>query len=663
MRLRREVLDSEDELGGLSDGSDFGDGDGCKETEAPRDEPHSNESLDAAHTAETHSTDPSFFQRVYDEQQDAVDVREVVPDTAPAGPAASAWTEVSSAPTPRHKPQAKDHSSLTSITDPASSSRRSRRIRAPPQAEAIDLTDITTPRKEAASGESEVWEVPTSARSQRATRTYGKRKTARQQLSLQDETQNMPPSQDPYAFPESTPPARKKTRRGTPSSSALGQDSSPVMLVPTEEPAGSDRRTRSRGRRKADSGVESSMPDAAPLLFVTQSALTASQKQEYRVVSQSSQAMPEGPGTSSPAQQFEAGEMHTYKSSMATTIAYPTPSRIGSSRRVADETDESNGDHVGRVSPAQGLDDQQSSPDVLTDMTANMSSRSKRSRTKAVPSTRLTSSGLEPPPSTRRSKRRRVVQGDDTWQLDPLAAFQECHDGQDPPNADLEGEGGDAAVRPGLGTNDGLSEPPGVEPNDAEPVETPISPPKAVPKKRGRKKKASQTDEPPRDTDQPTPAEAEPAPAPTETAEPPAKRKRGRPRKSDTAKSQVELAEEPEQQHAGDVQGEAETDVSPHPPQRPLSEVSRNSQPTSQPELLPAAVAKDNSDSGGEGKENDVSSTTQGPVTKDAKTKEDTDQKQPKLGILNPPQKVQYRVGLSKRSRIAPLLKSLKKPV
>ncbi|KAK3304476.1 uncharacterized protein B0T15DRAFT_536619 [Chaetomium strumarium] len=680
MRLRREVVDSEDELGDLSGGSDLGDGADMRvELEAPLDEPRNPEAegVDTAHTAGpgTRSTDPSFFQRVYDEQQEALDSQNVVPDTVPAGPAASTWTEVSSAPPPGQKPQVKDHSSLTSVRDPTPATRRSRRAQAAPHPEAIDLTDITTPRREeAASGESEAWDVPTSVRSQRATRTYGKRKTAGQQLGLQEGTQNVRPSQDPYAFPESSPPTGKRTRRGTPSSSAQqAQDSSPVMLVPTEEPVSSDRRTRSRGRGKAESDAGSSMPDTTASLFVTQSALTASQKQEYRMVSQSSQAVPEAAGTSPPRQHLEAGEMHTYKSSMATTIAYPTPSRIWSSRRVADEADEADesiGDHADRVSPAQDIDYQQSSPDVLADMATNTSSRSRRSTTKPVPSAEPTSSALEQPPSTRRSKRRRVVQDDDPWQLDPLAPVQECRDGQQ--SAGFGGESGDTVVRPNLGTSDEASGPPDIEATNAEGLETPISPPKAVPKKRGRKRKASRADAPPPETDTPTPlgeAEAEPAPAPTETAGPPAKRKRGRPRKSNVTQAQAESPEEPGQQHAEGARGETETDTalqppppSPPPPTLPLSEVSRNSQPKQQSESLPDADAKGNSDSGGESKENDVSRAMHEPATTDAKTKE-PEQKQAKLGVLNAPQKVQYRVGLSKRSRIAPLLKSLKKPV
>jgi hypothetical protein len=354
MAPRREILDSED------DGSDFGDGpgyedgeahdeaQGIQELEVPRDDTI----IGASHN-DTNSTNPSFFQRIYDEHHALSDTQVVIPDTAPTDPALSAWTDVSSAPPPGQKSQAKDSSSLTSVTDPAPPSTRSKRTREARQAEVIDLTDITTPRKEAASGTSDVWDVPTSTRSQRATRTYGKRKSA--QLSLEhDATPDaLPDTQDPCAFPDATPPTRG-SKHGPPSSSAQQPpDSSPVMLIPIEEAVSSDRRTRSSRKKKSSFGVESSMPDtAAPSLYVTQSTLTASQKQEYRMVS-SSEAALEAPETSLPDQSLGFGE--PYRSSAA-TVAYPTPSRIGSSRRLPDVAEEADGDDVAATSPAGEVD-------------------------------------------------------------------------------------------------------------------------------------------------------------------------------------------------------------------------------------------------------------------------------------------------------------------
>lgn len=339
MARRREILDSED------DGSDFGDdpqplADG---DDAPRDE--NGETVNASHHASTGSTDPTFFQRVYDQQQATADGRDVVPDTTPANAPDSLWTEVSPAPPPGQKPQPKDHSSFTSITDPAPASRRPKRTKEVPQTEVIDLTDITTPSKDPASNGSDVWDLPSSARSLRATRTYGKRKNSPQQLSIEEATPDMLPTQDPYAFPEATPPAKKKTRRSTPPSSAQqAKDFSPEMLVPSQQAVNSDRQTRSSRKKKASFGTDSSMPDTASSLYVMQSALTASQKQQYRMVALSSETMQDVTEMSLPAHLVGGGEM--YRSSDATTIAYPTPSRIGSSRQLPVPTDRLEEDRV-----------------------------------------------------------------------------------------------------------------------------------------------------------------------------------------------------------------------------------------------------------------------------------------------------------------------------
>ena len=358
MAPQREILDSEDDGSEFGGGSDFGDATVPAEPEMPlldNHEPHdlvevdATLDMDASHHAGTDSTDPSFFQRIYDRQQAAVAMPDIIPDTAPVDPSTWTGSDLSSAPPlgKKQKNQAKNQSSLTFITDPMPASRKSKRTREATQTEVIDLTDLTPPRNEAAG---DVWDVPTSARSQRATRTYGNRKLA--QLSLEQDSipHSMPDTQDPYAFPDSTPPV-KTTGHGTPSNSAQqALQSSPVMLVPTGETFSSDRRTGSSRKKKASLGEESSMPDtAAPSLYVTQSILTASQKQEYRMVSLSSDA--DASEMLPPDQSFGAD---MYKSSGASTVAYPTPSRVASSRRMVEITEELDGNGF-EASPVQDV--------------------------------------------------------------------------------------------------------------------------------------------------------------------------------------------------------------------------------------------------------------------------------------------------------------------
>ncbi|KAK4097137.1 hypothetical protein N658DRAFT_527274 [Parathielavia hyrcaniae] len=668
MAPRREILDSED------DGSDFGDGAlSGDETEMRRDdfEAARETVIDASRSACTDSTDPSFFQRVYDHQQAAAGEHHVIPDTAPAIPAASAWTELSSAPSPGQKPPAhKDPSSLTSITDPRPRNWRSKRTRDVAPSEVIDLTDLITPRTEPPSGASDVWDVPASTRSQqRTTRTYGKRKTA--QLSLEHTAapgETMPYTQDPYALPQSSPPVRKKRNtRGTPSSSAQQPpgSTSPVMLVhvpPAEEPPSSDRRTR-RSSRKNRAGVgagasstatESSVPDTAPpSLYIAQGTLISSQKREYAVVGSSAdaEALPAVSETF-PGQSLVGGGQ-VYKSSGATTIAYPTPSRIGSSRRLADVAKEVNGVDVVETSLTYDVGYQQSSPDVLTDMTAGSTATAMRSRRKIASSGGLGLSELEPTPSTRRAKRRKVVPevDDEPQELDTLQGGREDADALQQ-TAHVKGEPGDED-HPAAG-DDVPALLPNTELTDVEPTEAPDDPPKpAVKNKRGRKKKKIKTPAPILDHDEPAAAEATPHPAQdlAEFQEPPTRRKCGRPRKSEPAKPQPEPIEQgPEQQHAEEVQTEVELGEAP----QPLSEVSRNSQPD------PGAGGNDadrtnNKENGTPGINVDVDELP--------KDKENEKQKQAAKDVKTGLQKVRYRVGLSRTSRIAPLLKSLKKSV
>ncbi|KAL2166322.1 hypothetical protein VTG60DRAFT_2929 [Thermothelomyces hinnuleus] len=664
MAPRREILDSED------DGSDFGDGSEpahaeSHEIEIAGEGPH--EAVGASNNPSTDSADPAFSQPISDGRQGVVsDVKEAAPDAGPNDASVSARTDMSPAPPPGQEPQIED-SLLTSITDPAPKGRKSTRTttRNVGQAETIDLTNVTTPRKGAASETSDVWDVPPSTNSQRATRTGGKRKVA--QLSLEQESMRstLPPDrQDPYAFPDATPP-RKRSRRGTPSSSARQPPaSSPVMLIPTEELPSSDRRTRSSGRKKVGSdGVGSTLPDTAPpSLYVTQSALTASQKREYQVVDLSSEPMPEVPRESevheefSVAQSSGAGEM--YRSSMATTIAYPTPSRVALQRRLPDVPGEMGDDCASsRTSPGYDISYQQSSPDVLTDMTSTTALGSRRgSKAKEVSSTGPELSEREPPSSARRAKKKKKVVReieDDNQEQDPLGTTRENMD--TPPQAKETQRGfvedlSHVAAQSGKDVND-EDFVPEADPTDAEVMEKQEPTPKPAAKgKKGKKKKGSNTQAAAPEPDEPAQtgvvAPSETSPETAETAAPPAKRKRGRPRKSDASKPQPEPESEeqiPEQQPEKDAGPESEPRSAP----QPLAEVDHhNSQPD------PKVAANDAGDTiretESEEKENKVAEKEKQQTAKD---------------IIKPaPRKVQYRVGLSKRTRIAPLLKSLKKP-
>lgn len=289
-------------------------------------------------------------------------------------------------------------------------------------------------------------------------------------------------------------------------------------------------------------------------------------------------------------------------------------------------------------------------------MTITASSRSKRSRAKVAPPTQLDASELELPAPARRTKKRKVVREaeDDSWDRDPLGSTQENNDAppQNLQTQDEVGNTGHSTAQP-VADMDVQAFLPDGEPIDIDAMETPATAPKPTAKsKRGRKKKGAKTQEHAPEPDEPTQAaetEPEPVPEPAETTKPPSKRKRGRPRKSEVSKPQPEPENEPERQ----PYEEAEANTA--EPQ-PLFEVDRNSQPS--PEI--AATYAGGSDVG-DSKEN-VPVTAKDAVVKDKPTEKEKQAAKDLKDLKSGPQKVQYRVGLSKRSRIAPLLKCLKKP-
>lgn len=104
------------------------------------------------------------------------------------------------------------------------------------------------------------------------------------------------------------------------------------MLVPTAEMVSSDRRSTTSRGKDGGSRPGSTMADAGASLYVAQSTLTASQKQQYKMVNLSSEAGFEVPETSLPMSFLDEGGI--CNSSGTTTIAYPTPSRAAGLARL-----------------------------------------------------------------------------------------------------------------------------------------------------------------------------------------------------------------------------------------------------------------------------------------------------------------------------------------
>ncbi|KAL2265601.1 hypothetical protein VTJ83DRAFT_6701 [Remersonia thermophila] len=675
----REILDSED------DGSEFGEEDagfnyndqGGTDQVDVRDVPRDIE-VPASHTnsTTTGSTDPSFFQHIYDRHQQhqhqhqqptIADTQSFIPDTVP--------------------------NTTRSLAS---------------EAEVVDLTGVPTPRKsadddrEAAGG--------SSARSRRdaSARTYGKRNAAQPSPeqkaggrehgddggAVDDPLQNPPATLlftlDPYAFPDATPPARRRARgsqegvrEGVPAAafSASGPStttqelsSSPVMLVPTEAPRQNNRKRKAAAAATTEApgsssgmltvyGVaaaaaaagaetESTPPDTLPLsVYLQPSTLTASQKQEYRVIHLSSQ-----PGSLEPVMDHppsfvpEISGGSSLRSSDATVVC-PTPSYARLPREEGDGTDETGG--VGDMG-------YQSSPDVLIDMTASTSStRSKKARVKAILSSGRMEPDLEAPPSTNRARKKRVFREVD----DSEDEFDPARDGM--PQPILQGE--EMAMHEENTVDNGSAAAEMEGANNDEPMEATATPgPKAPAKsKRSRKKKVDAS------------SAAEPASGATMPPEPPAKRKRGRPRKPDASSKAAEPAapvepveptEQPEPPVEETARTRAENDsaAGEEPSARPFSELEHNSQPG------PASGAEGSDGVGERGATEEKENGSPEAPGNDAK-KDDQEDGELKtrgkdagagtgkgLDLLKG--KGKYRVGLNRMSRVPSLLKVIKKP-
>ena len=276
-------------------------------------------------------------------------------------------------------------------------------------------------------------------------------------------------------------------------------------------------------------------------------------------------------------------------------------------------------------------------------------------------SSNIDSSDMGPPSSTRRTKKRKVVQDeDDDWDHTPLDGAQgsDTPARQKAPGIEEAGDTTVPAVPLDSDTNCQPATAPEPEIIDLDSIESPTAPtPKPTQKKKpGRKKKGAKTKEatPPAD------ANSEPIPGPAEVPEPPAKRKRGRPRKSETKKP----ADEPASDTVEEVQADVADDAS--LPQ-PLSEVPHNLQPSGHSKFdTTAGTDRDDGVGTKENKEGPppvvAEAEAKGDDSKATSTTKEKGKEKEKPGATTQNQKVQYRVGLSKRSRIAPLLKSLKKP-
>ncbi|KAK4190328.1 hypothetical protein QBC35DRAFT_490725 [Podospora australis] len=565
---------------------------------------------------------------------------------------------------------------------------RARRMSQRATEDAIDLT-AATPQKPAANDDS-IWDVPSSMPATAdprptppATRTSARKRAATKQTPKADtSSSSMAPTQDPYDFPDATPAPAPKTRKivvkKKKQTSPVHQDapeSSPVALVPTGS-------------------------EAATQLYLAQSELTSSQRNEYMTVSLTSEldnhaavadSLPEGTAA--------------VVTGTGTTVAVSTPSssRIRAlSRNVASSLLSSAPNSDGGPAPRdtqrwEGSDPQlqgapQSSPDILTEMdAARRGSSAKRTRTKMVvagsdePVASMESSG-----SARRAKRRKIVTDEDDDE-GMMEQQQQGYDGGMQDQGYVEPENNiveDEAFIP-------EPEPePIPEPIDLDPVEAAPSPPPAEPpkKKRGRKKK-----EPVAKAEEAIVIDDEALlakPVEEESLEqqaPPAKKRRGRPKKSDVAaKVQPAPLEEPSpgpEEQAVEPEPEVLTELSPNTTQSRAKKQTKSKrkqikdrededeeegfnpeEEEADEDFNEAEKPKKGTKKGAKTQQLKAvkAEATPAPIIMEAKGEKVVEKVEKAVEKTakpaTTPGKVGYRVGLSKRTRIAPLLKIVRKP-
>ncbi|GJC85839.1 hypothetical protein ColLi_08677 [Colletotrichum liriopes] len=635
----------------------------------------------------TGSTDPKFFQAIYTEQQHAA-ANEALSnlDQSPASndPFFSAHVKVQA------KKDSTTTSSLTSITEPVMGPNGAKEKKA----KVVDLTQCTTPGRSVSTTPKDMWDVPSSPAGDQVaplfmpvkTGTPGSNKKRKRKDNV-DFTSSLAvamPSQGSTQPFDVTPAARRNTgsvqrikrpRLENPESSLPAEDDIDMVVVPCDAdvPSFTDL-------------VSGQKPVS---LCIEPQTLSASQRLEYEY--HSVNPSPEDQGFL-PTQPFSTLPA-TARSSGATTIAYSTPSQtrvvglpmVPFADHATLDTVQEQKEEVSNVTPdLDAVVEIQSSPDIISAAPARLKRDKADRRSTQTVEARQDNEGGNPDGiglhhenySSRLSRRR----DGDACLRDQIENLEK----PDIPVADM----GPAAQLP---------------------VEDPASasPPKS--KKRGRPRKPEATALAPTVTAETSASlqagelsdvTKDPTGVDTAAATQQTKKKRGRPRKANKAGT-VSAQQDAEEQRA------AET-ATPHD----INQADAAMDEKHTKELQPGETAKPSTGRRGEKKQDSIepvleTSSSAGDlqkggealvlqtVTPNAASKPGSDGLGPqiaaterkvaadsmsvnkdedKAGVVGKTEKKKslttpaflagkpiYRVGLSKKSRIAPLLKSLRK--
>lgn len=784
MAHRKVICDSEDE-----DNEDFIDLD----SHSPRQEPTIALTADGGEerspedpNSDSRSTDPEFFRRIYEDQQNATAT--FIPDTLRTQPEtrtfASSLLSSSSAAVKQ-----KSSSSLTDPTMVRSSLKKKRKETEPKDLK--DMTQVTTPdapvtkRKDiydfdfsdqegagAGAGSSVPKPKFKAIKIEASGKADGKRKRSTPKFSYQetDVHSNSPPQQlatrddgssatHPIELDDddSPRPTRKKRKSGGHQQTAREvPDDVDLLVIPTTADINESLRELDEGSGNLGSVINDTLetpqsksdPVSASSLVIVPPSLTASQKQQYLRVSGSSELDQDRFGTDDHQQQVflpaPKSQSQGFRSTNTeSTIPYTTPSRYYSS-----------------AAPLGVMEDQSEqmmqpdcSPDELSAHPVEIMSRANKRKSSPEQEDELVQDdsldsdkvgfsreNYVPRPSKRRS--RAVLEEEEADEV--TAPEQSMPDTCPPGDTNVEELEGvqDFSINEAQATQDFSLR--GVDPDflaalpddirqevinshkpgghtqiartrsRARPEEASSGPPPAheepQPKKRGRKKKLPANDDSiaPEADD----AGAKPSPAPLASA----KRKRGRPKKTEPTPAAViqddrpaqdesglnppEIAEEPrkkdspliedaqvtpqatkvarkrgrkkkiveeapesvqedpnESMHETGIAFEAHQDtdgVLEQDPERPMEKSGDGTEPSGRSALRDISNNVMDKES--------VTDHADSEMNKDATpVSKYKDKSKSVLTPTSQADKVRYRVGLSKRSRIAPLLKMIRK--
>ncbi|KAI1293319.1 hypothetical protein F5Y03DRAFT_331611 [Xylaria venustula] len=652
MARRKVVADSEDE----DEGDDVFLLQPAGEPDRPEPEPLSPHHQTASdHNPSSGVTNPSFFANIYDAQQIlAVQQSHLVEQIVQQSQRASGSSGDVSLPAkkrPRVNP-----SSGTDVTSPMVLSRPSKK----PRLSAGDASEFTTPRKSTG----QEWDVPSSP---------------------EDET----------TAHHTKYPASKEETHGGRGRTDLRMVSSPVAVMsvagettpraPYADPTGEQRvddaliagsmSTRA-AQRAGLSHHDYSLPET-PKFYIAQSSLTTMQKLEYQKVN-----VPNGYGGL-------LGSLPNHKSSGATTIAYSTPSGYSSIPPLP-------GDEplAQTASPRQDeIINISSSADVLDSGFGLPSERAPVADMGiGIPAPTLDCDSLlefqSRTPATKKRKRSRNTTEEDElcqdndWDPAGIDAPQDSYTpravkrrsgvAKDLANKDLVNIGNnvenfeDISNEPMPPTQSPPKCPAPALP-DTDPLETE---PEPLPRKRGRKRKQAVIDVPPTQPEinedlhlnQDTPASDKPATAEPSPGKP--KKKRGRPRKSELSKAVAEpIPESPVVDEPPEInsprKGNSSHETDPISTKQKDGKNRLNKKGGSVTEEDEVTAVKE-SRSPLKEVDNNLGTPSKLSSTRGSATNGGTEPEAEK-SMLKAQSKVRYRVGLSKRSRIAPLLKCIKK--